>query len=89
LSPDSGLAVRDVVDAIARRMGRRLDEIAESVAERPGQDAAYVIDSTRARTELGWRPQVSFDAGIDEVIQWIDLHWDELRRLPLEYQHRS
>ncbi len=89
LSPDAGVSVRDVVGTIARRMGRRLEEVVESVAERPGQDAAYVIDSTLARTELGWRPDVSFDAGIDEVIDWVERHWEDLRQLPLEYQHRS
>jgi dTDP-glucose 4,6-dehydratase len=89
LSPDSGLAVRDVVFAIAQKMGRSLDDVVESVAERPGQDAAYVIDSTLARTELGWKPQIGFQEGIDEVIEWVDRHWDELRQYPLEYQHRA
>jgi dTDP-glucose 4,6-dehydratase len=89
LSPDRGLAVRDVVAMIAQRLGRTFDEVVESVAERPGQDAAYVIDSSLARTELDWRPHIGFEEGIDEVIGWVDRHWDELRHCPLEYRHRS
>lgn len=89
LSPDAGVSVRHVVETIATRLGKRFDEVAEVVAERPGQDAAYVIDSTRARTELGWRPEISFSAGIDEVVSWVDAHWDTLRAAPLEYLHRS
>lgn len=89
LSPDRGLAVREVVETIAQRMGRQLDDVVDMVAERPGQDAAYVIDSTQARTELGWRPQISFDAGIQEVIDWVRQSWEELRHQPLEYQHRA
>jgi dTDP-glucose 4,6-dehydratase len=88
LSPDSGVKVRDVVATIADRMGRRFEEVVDTVAERPGQDAAYVIDSTRARTELGWRPEISFPDGIEEVINWVEKYWSELSSLPLEYQHR-
>jgi dTDP-glucose 4,6-dehydratase len=88
LSPDSGLAVRDVVATIAARMGRRLEEVIQVVEERPGQDAAYVIDSTRAREELNWRPEIAFEAGIEEVIAWVDRYWNQLRDLPLEYRHR-
>lgn len=89
LSPDSGVAVRDVVESIARRLGRRLEDVTDVVDERPGQDAAYVIDSTRARTELGWRPQISFENGIGEVVDWVDEDWNEIQKQPLEYQHRA
>jgi dTDP-glucose 4,6-dehydratase len=58
------------------------------VDERPGQDAAYVIDSARARTELGWSPQVEFTTGIDEVIHWVDEYWEQIQEQPLDYQHR-
>lgn len=88
LSPDGGIAVRDVVQAIAQRFGKDLVDVASVVDERPGQDAAYVIDSTRARKELGWSPQVEFTAGIDEVIRWVDEYWDQIQEQPLDYQHR-
>lgn len=89
LSPDAGVAVHDVVATIARRMGRPFAEVVDIVEERPGQDAAYVIDSSRARSELAWRSEISFDQGIDEVISWVETHWNEIRQQPLEYQHRT
>ena len=54
LSPDQGIAVRQVVRTIAERLGKRLEDVSKVVAERPGQDAAYVIDSTQGprRTRL-------------------------------------
>ena len=88
LSPAGGIAVSDVVRAIAERSGKSLTDAATMVGERPGQDAAYVIDSTRARTELGWHPQIEFSAGIDEVIGWVDEYWEQILEQPLEYQHR-
>lgn len=89
LSPDRGYAVREVVERICALMGRDLAEATAAVEERPGQDAAYVIDSTRARTELGWRPQVSIDEGLTGVVRWVDENWDEIRRESLEYVHRA
>jgi dTDP-glucose 4,6-dehydratase len=59
------------------------------VAERLGQDAAYVIDSTRARQELGWRPVVSLDEGLAGVVRWVEANWAEINAQPLEYCHAA
>jgi len=56
--------------------------------ERHGQDAAYIIDSARARTQFGWRPTIDLDEGLKEVVEWVRTHLDEIRRLPLNYEHR-
>ena len=89
LSPDQGVAVRSLVQLIAERAGRRLEDVSVDVGERLGQDAAYVIDSTKARTELGWQPRVSLAAGIDEVVSWVDHNWAEIRQQPLTYNHKA
>ena len=88
LSPDEGIAVRRVVETIAERFGKTLDDVADIVDERPGQDAAYVIDSTRARQQLGWAPQIGFTEGIDDVVRWIEEYWQEVLQQPLDYQHK-
>lgn len=88
LSPDAGVAVRDVVATICRLMGKSFEASTEVVEERLGQDAAYVIDSTRARTGLGWAPKVSLEEGLRGVIEWAEKNWDEIRAQPLEYVHK-
>lgn len=88
LSPDRGIAVRDVVRTISDQLGHAFEEVTTVVEERPGQDAAYVIDSSRARRELGWKPSVSFREGIEDVLGWVDGYWTEIQRQPLEYQHQ-
>ena len=40
------------------------------VADRPGHDQRYAIDPTRIREELGWRPSVTLDEGLEKSIQW-------------------
>ncbi len=79
ISPDQGIAVRDVVGTIAERMDLAFSDAVEIVDERPGQDAAYVINSDLAREKLGWRPEISFGDGIDEVIQWVRDNFTELK----------
>ena len=88
LSPDSGVAVRDAVASICRKLGHDFATSTRAVDERPGQDAAYVIDSTKARQELQWSPKISFDEGIADVVDWVNANWAELREQPLEYQHK-
>jgi dTDP-glucose 4,6-dehydratase len=40
------------------------------VADRPGHDRRYAIDAGKISAELGWRPQVKFEVGICETVQW-------------------
>ncbi|MDT3682885.1 MAG: dTDP-glucose 4,6-dehydratase [Truepera sp.] len=41
-----------------------------SVADRPGHDRRYAVDSGRAESELGWRRQVPFEEGLLETVRW-------------------
>jgi len=40
------------------------------VTDRPGHDARYAIDPTRIREELGWRPSVTLEQGLEKTVQW-------------------
>ncbi len=88
LSPPSGVAVRDVVAEICKMMDVRFEDATRSVDERPGQDAAYVIDSSKAQSELGWRANVSLSEGLRSVVDWVDGNWSEIKEQPLNYQHK-
>jgi dTDP-glucose 4,6-dehydratase len=68
----------DVVNAIcvlldelvpSKEIGSRESLIA-FVADRPGHDLRYAIDSTRISTELGWRPRETFETGIRKTVEW-------------------
>ena len=61
---------RDVVEMILELMGEPRDAY-DLVTDRPGHDLRYAIDSTRLRTELGWRPQFPvFREGLEATIRW-------------------
>ncbi len=88
LSPDKGIAVGDILKTICDKMGVAFEKATKTVAERVGQDAAYVIDSTRARQELGWQPKVSLEEGLAEVTTWVEDNWEQIQKEPLEYVHK-
>jgi dTDP-glucose 4,6-dehydratase len=88
LSPDGGVAVRDVVRQVVELSGLSFAEATEVVDERPGQDAAYVIDSSKARAELGWTPGIGLEQGLAEVVEWVDEYWAEISAAPLDYRHQ-
>lgn len=40
------------------------------VEDRPGHDARYAINPARIREELGWRPSVTLEEGLERTVQW-------------------
>jgi dTDP-glucose 4,6-dehydratase len=40
------------------------------VTDRPGHDMRYAIDPARIATELGWRPSVTLEQGLEKTVQW-------------------
>ena len=59
----------DVVTLILEHLGKP-KELIRYVTDRPGHDRRYAIDSSRARTELGWKPFHTAEQGIRETIDW-------------------
>jgi len=54
---------------ILEMLGKSEDQI-EFVEDRPGHDARYSLDSSRIRKELGWRPERSFEEGLQTTVEW-------------------
>lgn len=40
------------------------------VTDRPGHDRRYAIDASKIECDLGWRPAVSFEAGLLKTVRW-------------------
>lgn len=89
LSTPRLISIRVLVERICQRMGVAFPDHVDVVGERLGKDAAYILDSTKARETLGWRDTVDLEAGIDETIAWVDRNIDDLKNMPFDYVHRK
>lgn len=89
LSPKTGVAVKDVVKMICQMMGVDFKKATRTTGERLGQDAAYVIDSAKAHRAFGWKPEISLEEGLGEVIDWVESNWERIKKEPLEYIYKA
>lgn len=87
-SVDQDQTVADIVRRLCAWTGHDFKRATRVVGERLGQDARYSLDCSKAARELGWAPEVGFEAGVREVIAWLDANWNGILEQPLEYRHR-
>lgn len=63
------------------------EEMIEYVEDRKGHDKRYAIDFSKAKNELGWEPQISFESGLQETIDWYRNNQDWWKKIKSgEYQ---
>ncbi|POH15139.1 dTDP-glucose 4,6-dehydratase [Fructilactobacillus sanfranciscensis] len=76
IGADGEMNNKDVLEMILELMGQPKDAY-DVVKDRPGHDLRYAIDSTKLRTELGWRPEFTdFRSGLKATIDWYTDHQD-------------
>ncbi|MFN7920244.1 MAG: dTDP-glucose 4,6-dehydratase [Bryobacteraceae bacterium] len=51
------------------------------VADRPGHDRRYALSSEKLMRETGWKPQVEFESGIVETVNWYRTNIEWVRRI--------
>ena len=53
-----------------RTNGKPYREQIAFVADRPGHDRRYAIDAGKIERELGWKPQETFEKGLEKTVEW-------------------
>ena len=65
--------IRKLCEIADRKLGRKKGESAgliTFVKDRAGHDLRYAIDSSKIQNELGWKPSVTFEEGLEKTIDW-------------------
>lgn len=67
----------DLVKLLCRLMDKKLnrlegtsEKLISFVTDRPGHDKRYAIDASKINSELGWKPSVTFEQGLNQTIDW-------------------
>ena len=89
LSTDQHVSIRSLVKLICLKMGSDFENLVEASPDRPGKDAAYLLDSGKVKKEFEWEPKVSLEDGIGETIDWVQNNFDDLIKEPMEYLHKK
>jgi dTDP-glucose 4,6-dehydratase len=58
------------------------------VTDRPGHDMRYAIDATKLNKELGWKPSLQFEEGLEKTVDWYLNNEDWIKHVTSgDYQH--
>lgn len=70
-------AVCVVLDKIKTKPSGSYSNQITFVKDRPGHDRRYAIDFTKISSELGWRPEMTFEEGIEKTVNWYleNINW--------------
>ncbi|GAB4405642.1 MAG: dTDP-glucose 4,6-dehydratase [Microscillaceae bacterium] len=84
----------DLVRLLCQIMDRKLDrpggtsaQLIHFVTDRAGHDLRYAIDARKMMEELGWKPTLTFEEGLEKTVDWYLQNADWLRQVTSgEYQ---
>ena len=65
--------IKVIIRTTDRLLGRREGEserLISYVKDRAGHDLRYAIDASKLRDELGWKPSLQFEEGIEKTVRW-------------------
>tara|TARA_R100001369_G_scaffold92896_1_gene141020 strand:+ start:30190 stop:31233 length:1044 start_codon:yes stop_codon:yes gene_type:complete len=67
----------DLVKLLCKIMDEKLgryrgesEKLITYIKDRPGHDKRYAIDASKIKKELGWKPTVTFEEGLEKTIDW-------------------
>ena len=65
--------IKVLIKVTDRLLGRPVgtsDHLITHVTDRAGHDLRYAIDSSKLKNELGWKPSLQFEEGIEQTVRW-------------------
>ncbi len=65
--------IHSLCKILDKKLGREEGESAKLITfvkDRAGHDLRYAIDSTKIQSELGWKPSLQFEEGLEKTVDW-------------------
>ncbi len=80
IGADTEKNVLEVADRLLHHTGKPAS-LLKQVVDRPGHDRRYQVDWTKLNRATGWKPEVEFEAGVQQTVEWYQAHEDWWRPL--------
>lgn len=87
--PAQPTSIREVVERCAAAVGIPFEDLCEVTEDRLGQDSRYWLDSTKIKEHVGWEPEIDWDQGLAEMVDWGKTYLDEIKDIPTDYVLRA
>jgi dTDP-glucose 4,6-dehydratase len=74
-------SIMEIADLVLATLGKPAS-LKEIVPDRPGHDRRYLLDSSKLRHQLGWAPEIPWEQGLAQTVEWYAANrswWEPLR----------
>ena len=85
VGPENPTSIKEVVERCANALNLKIDDIAEISEDRLGQDSRYWLDSNKISNEFGWKQEIFWDEGLQEMVEWGEKYLDDIKNLETGY----
>ena len=80
-------SIEEIADRVLELTGKP-ESLKTIVPDRPGHDRRYLLDASKIERDLGWRPEIDFEQGLRDTVEWYESNrawWQPLKeRLQVE-----
>lgn len=87
--PKDPTSIRRVCELVAESLNMPFEELCEVTGDRLGQDGRYWLDSSAIKKDAGWEPEIGWQEGLAEMVDWGKKYLDDIKDIPTDYVLRA
>lgn len=87
--PENPTSIKRVVELCAEVLNIKFNDLCEMAPDRLGQDSRYWLDSSSIFKDVGWKPEITWEEGLSEVLEWAKKYNSELSQWSTDYVMRG
>lgn len=86
---ETSTSIRNIVELIAKASNVEFSSFAEFTKGRKTEDTRYWLDNSKITRDLSWKPKVSLNEGVMEIVSWAKKYVNVLENMSQVYELRS
>ena len=74
----NSLSLIQLIDTLQMKLNKKINH--KKYDWRPGDQKIYISDISKVSSELNWKPKIKISDGLDNVINWVKLNHDTIKK---------